>query len=73
MSDLIDDANDRAERDLQLSIERQRRATAATVLTPSDECANDCGTAPRERSPFCSRECRDDHAAREAQLKRNGK
>lgn len=63
MSDVIDDANDRAERDLQLAIRAARCGNGLDMPEPTGWCLN-CGepTAPAHR--WCDDECRDDWQAR---------
>lgn len=67
MSDIIDDANDHAMKELDLRI----RAARGKTTTHSDICLN-CGDPSKIGSSFCCAECRDDHEARARQIKLRG-
>lgn len=68
MSDIIDDANDRAERDLELHL----KAARGVVVQPhSDECLN-CGDPSQPGSSYCCKECLQDDEKRKRQLKISG-
>ena len=67
MSDLIDDANDHVERELELRIQAAR----GVVIHHSPACLN-CGDPSQAGSSYCSKECRDDDEARKRQIKRQG-
>jgi len=71
VSDIIDDANERADLDLQLALAAQRRR--ATDVQPLPKvCDNGCGEKPAERSRYCSKDCMLDHSARQTQRRRAG-
>lgn len=63
MSDLIDDANDRAERDLDLAIRAARCSNGLQIPDPSGHCLN-CGELVGPVLRWCDEECRDDWQAR---------
>lgn len=68
MSDIIDDANDRAERDLAMQI----KAARSVVVQPhSDECLN-CGEPSLPGGSFCCVECRHDWERAEKMRKISG-
>lgn len=67
MSDIIDDANDRAERELEMRI----RAARGVVTHHSAVCLN-CGEPSQFGSSYCCKECRDDDEARQRQRRRQG-
>lgn len=67
MSDIIDDANDRAERDLELRI----KAARGVVYQHSPTCLF-CGDPSQKGSSYCSKDCRDDHEKQKAQIRRQG-
>lgn len=55
------------------SIANARRAAELAANRPlPTECENGCGTPPRERSRYCSDECREDHSVRLMQNRRKG-
>ncbi len=68
MSDIIDDANDHLERELELRI---RAARGVVVHNHSADCLN-CGEPSLPGSSYCCKECRDDDEKRKAQIKRQG-
>lgn len=64
MSDIIDQANDRAQQDLDRAIRAARRASAA-LPEPCGHCLN-CGDPVEEGLRWCpGGECRDDWQARQ--------
>lgn len=67
MSDIIDDANERAERELEMRI----RAARGVVTHHSVNCLN-CGDHSLPGSSYCCKECRDDDETRQRQLRRQG-
>lgn len=64
MSDVIDDANDRAERDLALAL-RAARSPARIEPTPCGLCYN-CEASVPVGACFCDVDCRDDYQKRRA-------
>lgn len=70
MSDVIDDANSRAE----LELERAIAAARSKIVAPASaftECLN-CGDPPREGSRYCCKECAEDHEHRQRRLRNQG-
>lgn len=67
MSDIIDDANERAERELAMRIQAAR----GVVHDHSPVCLN-CGDPSQLGSSYCCKECRDDDEARKRQMRRQG-
>lgn len=63
VSDMIDDANDRAERDLQLAIRAARCSNGLDAPEPTGHCLN-CGERVEPAHRWCDDECRDDWQAR---------
>lgn len=71
MTDLVDDANSLADRELEMRIAAARaRSTVAPVAT--DECANDCGEAPRPGSRYCCKECCEEDERRQMIRRKQG-
>lgn len=62
MSDIIDAANDRAERDLELAISLARSSMRAEP-TPCGACYN-CEASVPPGACFCDVDCRDDYSRR---------
>lgn len=71
MSDVIDDANSRAELELERAIAAARSSASAPAVVLT-ECLNQCGEKPRSGSKYCSKTCVEDHEYRLRQLKRMG-
>jgi hypothetical protein len=72
-SDPSDMATFRETQDREGAIAAARRASELAAARPlPTECDNGCGEAPRERSRYCSSECREDHEARISRAKRLG-
>lgn len=71
MSDIIDDANDRADMDLSLALAAQRRRVTDVLPIPK-ECQNDCGTENEPGARFCCTDCREMFEARQKQRRRAG-
>lgn len=69
MSDVIDDANENRDRELEMRIAAARGRSA---LPPPAECDNGCGEPPRAGSRYCCKECLEDHEARRRIEKRLG-
>lgn len=67
MSDIIDDANDHVERELELRI----KAARGVVHVHTEHCLN-CGEPSQAGSSYCSKECLEDDQARRRQIKRQG-
>lgn len=63
MSDIIDDANDRAERELQRAIRAARCSNGLQIPDPSGNCLN-CGEEVGPVLRRCDDERRDDWQAR---------
>lgn len=61
MSDVIDDANDNRDRELEMRITAAR---GRAELPPPLECDNGCGERPRAGSRYCSADCLEDHSIR---------
>lgn len=71
MTDIIDSANDQRDRELEMRIAAARaRSSKAPVAT--DECANECGEAPRPGSRYCCAECRDEDERRQMIRRKQG-
>lgn len=62
MSDIIDDANDRAARDLALALQAARHPSRIEPL-PCGLCYN-CEASVPQGSCFCDVDCRDDYQKR---------
>ncbi len=62
MSDIIDDANDRAARDLALALAAARRPVRPEP-TPCGACYN-CDASVPPGACFCDADCRDDYELR---------
>lgn len=62
MTDIIDAANDRAERDLELALAAARHPVRAEPM-PCGQCYN-CEASVSPGSCFCDCDCRDDYQAR---------
>lgn len=69
MSDVIDDANDNRDRELEMRITAAR---GRANLPPATECDNGCGEKPRAGSRYCCAECLRDHEDRRRLEKRLG-
>lgn len=67
MTDIIDDANDRAERELEMRIQAAR----GVVHQHSPTCLF-CGEESQPGSSYCSKDCRDDHEKQKRQISRQG-
>lgn len=63
MSDIVDDANESAERDLALAIRAARCGTGLEMPGPTGLCLN-CGEPTPAVQRWCDDECRDDWQAR---------
>lgn len=63
MSDVIDDANDRAERELQRAIRVARCSNGLDIPEPSGHCLN-CGGPIGPVLRWCDQDCRDDWSGR---------
>lgn len=74
MSDEADFAADRIEKELEARRAEAQRQSALAALKPLPVyCRNGCGERARERSPYCSADCRDEAELRERQLRRSGR
>lgn len=72
MSDVIDDANDRAQADLDRALAAARQRIESDRKPLPVYCQNGCGEKAFERSRWCSPECRDEADMRERVLRRQG-
>lgn len=81
-ADVSDDATDQEIQEIERRIAERRiaerrHAAAQDELARNrplpETCANDCGDAPRERSRWCSAECRSDFDRRVGLERRAGK
>jgi uncharacterized protein YgiB involved in biofilm formation len=72
MSDEGDLATAREEQERERFIEHARKKAQAAAGVAAVFCVNGCGEKPRDGSRYCSSDCRDDHAERQARLKRQG-
>jgi transposase-like protein len=71
MADPTDFASDREEKERERAI-AVARARSSIVAPPSNECANECGEKPAEKSRFCCKECAEDFETRRRRLRNQG-
>jgi hypothetical protein len=72
-SDTLDVASRVTEEFTERQIAAARRAANVEPAPMPEFCLNDCGEKPRERSRYCSIDCREDHELRQRQQKRAGR
>lgn len=72
MSDIVDDTQDRLEREMAQLIDAARRQPVEASEAPAGECFNNCGDAPLPGGNYCSSECAADAHARKVLRKRQG-
>lgn len=61
MSDIIDDANDRAEKWLNAQIEEHQYQMANAAPDPNAGRCRNCHTKTDDGRNYCDEHCRDDH------------
>lgn len=72
MSDFSDPSDTATKNEIE-ELERRIAAARGVVAQPRpmpEFCENDCGEVPRERSRYCSEDCRCDHELRQRIEKR---
>jgi hypothetical protein len=75
-ADILDDAADHTQAEIDRRVLATRRAVADAERAPAplpETCDNGCGERPRERSRWCSVECREDGDRRKLLERRTGK